>query len=66
MGGNNFKPFGVQVKASMDNKNIEVLTKEHLPVSLAKYIAERSNKSIKEKGVFTIVLSGGSLIKYLK
>ncbi|KAI4307053.1 hypothetical protein L6164_030283 [Bauhinia variegata] len=64
--GKNPKRFAGQVKASMDNKNVEVLSKEHLAVSLAKYVADRSNKITKEKGSFTVVLSGGSLIKYLR
>ncbi|KAK7320864.1 hypothetical protein VNO77_30750 [Canavalia gladiata] len=53
------------VKASMDNKNVEVFSKEHLAVSLAKYVADLSNKFIKERGYFTVALSAGS-IKYLR
>ncbi|KAI4338018.1 hypothetical protein L6164_016373 [Bauhinia variegata] len=64
--GKNPNRFSGRVKASMDNKNVEVLSKEHLAVSLAKYVADRSNKITKEKGSFTVVLSCGSLIKYLK
>ncbi|KAJ1379312.1 NagB/RpiA transferase-like [Sesbania bispinosa] len=56
---------GGLVKASMDNKNVEVLSKEHLAVSLAKYIADLSNKSIRDRGCFTVVLSGGP-VKYLR
>lgn len=56
---------GGLVKASMDNKNVEVFSKEHLAVSLAKYVADLSNKFIKERGYFSIALSAGS-IKYLR
>lgn len=57
---------GGLVKASMDNRNnVEVLSKEHLAVSLAKYVADISNKCIREKGCFTVVLSGGP-VKYLR
>ncbi|TKY55989.1 6-phosphogluconolactonase 4 [Spatholobus suberectus] len=56
---------GCLVKASMDNKNVEVFSKEHLAVSLAKYVADLSNKFIKERGYFAIALSAGS-IKYLR
>ncbi|XP_061360103.1 probable 6-phosphogluconolactonase 4, chloroplastic [Gastrolobium bilobum] len=57
--------IGGLVKASMNNKNVDVFTKEHLAVSLAKYVADLSNKFIKERGCFTVVLSGGS-VKYLR
>lgn len=53
------------VKASMDSKNVEVFTKEHLAVSLAKYVADLSNQFIRDRGYFTLVLSGGS-VKYLR
>lgn len=39
---------------------------EELSVSLAKYAAELSEKFIHERGAFTVVLSGGSLIKSLR
>lgn len=41
-------------------------TEEELSVSLAKYAAELSEKFIRERGAFTVVLSGGSLIKSLR
>lgn len=47
-------------------KNVEVFSKEHLAVSLAYDVAQLSNKFTKERGAFTVVLSGGSLIKYLR
>lgn len=57
---------GGLVKASINNnKNVEVLSKEHLSVSLAKHIADLSNKYIREKGRFTVVLSPGP-VKYLR
>ncbi|KAF7816650.1 putative 6-phosphogluconolactonase 4, chloroplastic [Senna tora] len=46
--------------------NVEVFTKEHLAVSLAYDVAQLSNKYTRDKGSFTVVLSGGSLIKYLR
>ncbi|THU46041.1 hypothetical protein C4D60_Mb09t00790 [Musa balbisiana] len=39
---------------------------EELSVSLAKYTAELSEKFVQERGVFTVVLSGGSLVKSLR
>ncbi|KAF7816649.1 putative 6-phosphogluconolactonase 4, chloroplastic [Senna tora] len=53
------------VKASMDNKNLEVFSKEHLAMSLAKHVAHISKQFINDRGYFTLVLSGGS-VKYLR
>ena len=39
---------------------------EELSVSLAKYTAELSEKFVQERGVFTVVISGGSLVKSLR
>lgn len=39
---------------------------EVLSVSLAKYTAELSEKFVRERGAFTVVLSGGSLIMSLR
>ncbi|CAL9165064.1 unnamed protein product [Musa hybrid cultivar] len=39
---------------------------EELSVSLAKYTAELSEKFVRERGVFTVVISGGSLVKSLR
>jgi 6-phosphogluconolactonase len=48
-------------------KKVEVFdTEEDLSVSLAKYTADLSDKFTKERGAFTVVLSGGSLIKSLR
>ncbi|RWW17833.1 hypothetical protein GW17_00018218 [Ensete ventricosum] len=41
-------------------------SEEELSVSLAKYTAELSEKFVQERGVFTVVLSGGSLVKSLR
>ncbi|KAL5726784.1 6-phosphogluconolactonase [Ranunculus cassubicifolius] len=41
-------------------------TEEHLSVALARYTADLSNKFVKEKGLFTVVLSGGTLIDALR
>lgn len=49
------------------NKNVQVFdSEEDLAVSLAKYTADLSAKFGKEKGSFTVVLSGGSLIDSLR
>ncbi|XP_058724605.1 probable 6-phosphogluconolactonase 4, chloroplastic [Vicia villosa] len=53
-----------KIKASL--KNVEVFSKEHLAVSLAYDVAQLSTKFTKERGAFTVALSGGSLIKYLR
>lgn len=41
-------------------------SEEDVAVDLAKYIADLSSKFIKEKGSFTVVLSGGTLIDTLR
>lgn len=48
------------------NNIVEVFEKDDLAVALAKYVADLSDKFTKEKGIFTVVLSGGSLIKYMR
>ncbi|KAK9665182.1 hypothetical protein RND81_14G095800 [Saponaria officinalis] len=40
-------------------------TKEEVAVALAEYTANLSDKFIKQKGIFTVVLSGGYLIDFL-
>ncbi|KAK9292262.1 hypothetical protein L1049_020226 [Liquidambar formosana] len=48
-------------------KTVEVFDSEDdLVVSLAKYTAELSEKFVREKGAFTVVLSGGDLISQLR
>lgn len=54
-----------EVKAS-SMATVEVFEKEELAVSLAKYVADLSNKFTNERGAFTVCLSGGSLINYLR
>ncbi|GAB4858592.1 hypothetical protein Ancab_010065 [Ancistrocladus abbreviatus] len=47
--------------------NVNVFdSEEELAVSLAKYTADLSGKFVKERSAFTVVLSGGSLIKSLR
>ncbi|KAI5410131.1 hypothetical protein KIW84_055569 [Lathyrus oleraceus] len=53
------------VKSSMAVE-VEVFEKEALAVSLAKYVADLSNKFTQQIGAFTVCLSGGSLINYLR
>ncbi|KAF5732442.1 6-phosphogluconolactonase 4 chloroplastic [Tripterygium wilfordii] len=49
------------------NKKVDVFnTEEDLAVSLARYTADLSDKFTKERGSFTVVLSGGSLIQSLR
>ncbi|XP_027357802.1 probable 6-phosphogluconolactonase 4, chloroplastic [Abrus precatorius] len=57
------------LKASMagtKNVTFEVFEKDDLAVSLAKYVADLSNKFTSQRGAFTVCLSGGSLIHYLR
>ncbi|XP_065858486.1 probable 6-phosphogluconolactonase 4, chloroplastic [Euphorbia lathyris] len=59
---------GMTTAAATDKKKIvEVFDKEEdLAISLAKYTADLSSKFAKERGSFTVVVSGGSLIKSLR
>lgn len=41
-------------------------SEEEVAISLAKYIADLSDKFVKERGAFTVVLSGGYLINCLR
>lgn len=41
-------------------------SEEDLALALAKYTADLADKFIKEKGVFTVVLSGGYLISSMR
>jgi len=46
---------------------IEIFEGEDLLAdSLAKYVADLSNKFTSERGAFTVCLSGGSMIEYLR
>lgn len=70
----NFKnPISASASASASarmagqNKKIEKFeTEEEVAVRLAKYTADLSAKFVKERGAFTVVLSGGSLIDALR
>lgn len=39
---------------------------EELSTALADYVAQLSEKSVRERGVFSIVLSGGNLTRLLR
>ncbi|KAI3845841.1 hypothetical protein MKX03_031251 [Papaver bracteatum] len=55
------------VKSSKEHHKKEIFENEELlAISLAKYIADLSEKFVKERGSFTVTLSGGSLIKSLR
>ncbi|RZC51227.1 hypothetical protein C5167_019660 [Papaver somniferum] len=55
------------VKSSKEHHKKEIFENEELlSISLAKYIADLSEKFVKERGSFTVTLSGGSLIKSLR
>ncbi|KAJ4803836.1 6-phosphogluconolactonase [Rhynchospora pubera] len=57
----------VKMAAATGSKQLTVFdSEEELAVSLAKYTAELSDKFTRERGAFTVVLSGGSLIKALR
>ncbi|CAI0452598.1 unnamed protein product [Linum tenue] len=61
------KAFSTAGMAATAEKKVEVFdTEEDLAVSLAKYTADLSDKFGKERGSFTVVVSGGSLIKSLR
>ncbi|XP_028777892.1 probable 6-phosphogluconolactonase 4, chloroplastic [Neltuma alba] len=63
---NTKRSFG-KVKASKQSfENVEVFSKEHLAVTLAHDVSELSKKFAEERGAFTVVLSGGSSVKYLR
>lgn len=49
-----------------DGKEVRIFENaDELGCNLAEYIAELSEASIKERGVFAIALSGGSLVKLM-
>lgn len=53
--------------AGSGERKVEVLdTEEDLAAALAKYTADLSAKFVKERGAFTVVLSGGYLIDCLR
>ncbi|KAJ8769745.1 hypothetical protein K2173_005951 [Erythroxylum novogranatense] len=59
--------MGCAPMGALPKKKVEVFeTEEDMAMSLAKYIADLSSKFIKERGLFSIVLSGGTLIQSLR
>ncbi|KAG8381088.1 hypothetical protein BUALT_Bualt06G0085900 [Buddleja alternifolia] len=54
------------VKKEATKKVLKYDTEEDVAVALAKYTADLSEKYIKEKGSFSVVLSGGTLIDTLR
>ncbi|KAF7132064.1 hypothetical protein RHSIM_Rhsim09G0208500 [Rhododendron simsii] len=66
-----YNKLNFRVKSSMGTEKgkgkVQVFdTEEALAVSLAKYTADLSDHFTKERGAFTVVFSGGSLIKSLR
>ncbi|XP_057462754.1 probable 6-phosphogluconolactonase 4, chloroplastic [Actinidia eriantha] len=72
--GVNYKKFEFKARSSMaeiatekGKGKVQVFdSEEDLAVSLAKYTADLSDKFVKERDAFTVVLSGGSLVKSLR
>ncbi|XP_059667292.1 probable 6-phosphogluconolactonase 4, chloroplastic [Cornus florida] len=72
--GSKSKKFDCKAKSSMaeiatekGKGKVQVFdSEEDLAVSVAKYTADLSDKFAKERGAFTVVFSGGSLIKCLR
>ncbi|PWA97139.1 nagB/RpiA/CoA transferase-like superfamily protein [Artemisia annua] len=59
--------MSVNMMTSEKKKKVQVFdSEESLSVSLAEYVNVLSDKFVKEKGSFTVVVSGGSLIKSLR
>ncbi|CAO2838543.1 unnamed protein product [Amaranthus hypochondriacus] len=67
---NNSLKSKFRLKASMadvKSKNVNIFdSEEQVAIELANYTVNLSNKFIKERGAFTVVVSGGSLIKSLR
>lgn len=56
-----------EMKSQKGLENLNILdSEEELSISLAKYTAKLSEKFAEERGAFTVVVSGGSLIKSLR
>ncbi|XP_042495692.1 probable 6-phosphogluconolactonase 4, chloroplastic [Macadamia integrifolia] len=71
----NPNPFNTKLHASVKaemaiakgKSDVQVFdTEEDLSVSIAKYTSDLSEKFVKERGAFSVVVSGGSLIKSLR
>ncbi|XP_071732586.1 6-phosphogluconolactonase 3, chloroplastic-like [Rutidosis leptorrhynchoides] len=57
----------ISANMAATDKKVQVFdSEEALSVSLAKYTADLSEQFVKQKGSFTVVVSGGSLIKSLR
>ncbi|XP_010525567.1 PREDICTED: probable 6-phosphogluconolactonase 5, chloroplastic [Tarenaya hassleriana] len=57
----------MSASAAAEKRRVEVFDgEEDLAVALAKYTADLSAKFCKERGAFTVVLSGGALIDWLR
>ncbi|XP_027901765.1 probable 6-phosphogluconolactonase 4, chloroplastic [Vigna unguiculata] len=63
-----FKGISVNLTSMADTNKaaVEVFEGDDLAVSLAKYVADLSNKFTSERGAFTVCLSGGSMLEYLR
>lgn len=56
-----------EAKSHNETINVNILDSEETVASeLAKYVANLSDKFVKERGAFTVVLSGGYLINSLR
>lgn len=56
-----------EVKPQQGSPNVNIFeSEEQVAIELAKYTASLSDKFVKERGAFTVVVSGGSLIKSLR
>lgn len=62
----NKRCFGKVKALKKSHTNVEVFSKEHLAVTLAYDVSQLSNKFIQDRGVFTVALSAGSSINYLR
>lgn len=59
--------MAINVNSRDAKTNLHVFdSEEEVSVSLAKYTAELSEKFVRERGAFTVVLSGGTLIESLR
>ncbi|KAG2240217.1 hypothetical protein Bca4012_014755 [Brassica carinata] len=59
--------MAMKASETVNKKRVEIYdAEENLAIDLAKYTADLSDKFCKERGAFTVVVSGGSLIKSLR
>ncbi|KAF3785245.1 putative 6-phosphogluconolactonase 4 [Nymphaea thermarum] len=59
-------PMAAETTAKGEPKLVVFGSEEELSESLAEYVSRLSEKFVEERGAFTLVLSGGSLIKTLR